>query len=172
MRYIPHQFKAAKDAFEDEKKRAKNFKLNLFLTGHSLGGALASLLAAQEGSIKPPVVTFNSPGIKEIYIKNFGNIIPAMAKYNYRNYFDISRFLHIRAIGDIISRVTGLTGPHIGDVKPVYVNDWGDGRRLGTSRYKAQHSMDNMVKALRTRPRFHKDLQYGIEPVTPKMMSE
>jgi pimeloyl-ACP methyl ester carboxylesterase len=170
LRFIPHQFKAAKSAYETEKKRADDLDCNLILTGHSLGGALAALLAAQEGSIKPAVVTFNSPGMKQTYIENFGNIIGAIAKYNYRNYFDVSRFLHIRAIRDTISSMPVFTGPHIGEIKLVYVNAWGDGSLQ--SRIEAQHSIDNLVKSLRTRPRYHKDLHYGIEPVTPKMMSE
>jgi hypothetical protein len=163
---IPHQLTAAKTAFETEKNRAKNSKYKLFLTGHSLGGALASLVAAQDPS-KPPVVTFNSPG--GLFSNASSSPIFAVGLYNYYYYSDVSKFLHIRATGDYISK---LTGPHMGKVEPVYVNEWGDGKMLGSSRHLAQHSIDNMVKSLMTKPQYHKDLHYGIEPVTPKMMSE
>lgn len=164
---VPYQLEQAKPDFEEEKKFAEGIGYKIFLTGHSLGDALASLLAAQEPT-KPPVVTFNSPGA--MFSNAADNAVFAVGLYNSIYYSDISKFLHIRANADIISR---LTGPHMGKVASVYVDAWGDGKTLGFSRHAAHHKMANMVKAIERLPWYHKDLEYDdTKIVTPKMMSK
>ena len=84
------------------------------------------------------------------------HFIDLFSLINY-HYLDKSKFLHIRATGDLIS--VG-TGPHMGKVEDVYIDIWGDGRVLGTSRHLAQHSIDNMITSLKTRSWYHKDLKF------------
>lgn len=59
---VPHQFPKADTAF----KAALQFNGNrpMYLTGHSLGGGLASMLGAKH---KMPTVTFNAPGMMRSY---------------------------------------------------------------------------------------------------------
>jgi hypothetical protein len=105
--------------------------------------------------------------MKRSFISN--HLIDAIGRYNLQNYTDISKFLHIRANGNLVSRATG---DHMGKVETVYVDAWGDGRMLGASRHSAQHSIDNMVACLKSKLRYHKDLQFSNTPVTPKMLEE
>jgi hypothetical protein len=130
-----------------------------------LEGGIASLVAAKQ-PIKPPVVTFNSPGMKTSFVKS--HILDALGRYAYNNSCDISKFLHIRAHGDLVS---SRTGPHMGKVEFVYVDEWGDEKVLGASRHLAQHSIDNMVKCLRPKTWYHKDLKFNQTSITPKMMT-
>lgn len=162
---VPYQLRAAKKAYLVENKSAMNNGEKIFLTGHSLGGGVASMLAAQQ-AMKPPVVTFNAPGMRRSYVAS--HIIDLVGKYNYHNFHDISKFLHIRANGDLVSRGTGA---HIGKVEDVYVDEWGDGKVIGASRHVAQHSIDNMVACLKSKSWYHKDLQFSETPITPKMMA-
>jgi putative lipase involved disintegration of autophagic bodies len=162
---VPYQLESAEKALTKE-EGGKDPEYAIFLTGHSLGGALASLLAAKQAN-KPPVVTFNSPGMKRSFISS--HFIDFIVRHNYQNYTDISKFLHIRANGDLVSRTAG---DHMGKVETVYVDAWGDGRLLGASRYLAQHSIDNMVACLKPKTWYHKDLQFSKTPVTPEMMEE
>jgi hypothetical protein len=121
---------------------------------------------AAKQPIKPPVVTFNSPGMKTSFVKS--HILDAVGRYAYHNSCDISKFLHIRAHGDPVSR---RTGPHMGKVEFVYVDEWGDEKMLGASRHLDQHSIDNMVKCLRPKTWYHKDLVFSPTPMTPEMMA-
>jgi hypothetical protein len=162
---VPYQLRAAKRAFSTEETYAIDRDYDLFLTGHSLGGGIASLVAAKQPS-KPPVVTFNSPGMRISFVKS--HILDAVGRYTYQNYCDISKFLHIRAHGDLVSRGSG---PHMGKVEFVYVDEWGDEKVLGASRHLAQHSIDNMVKCLRPKTWYHKDLKFNQTSITPKMMA-
>lgn len=125
----------------------------LYLTGHSLGGGLASLLSAKKGGL--PTVTFNSPGMKSTYIG--GLWIPVVSLWNAYNlsYVKKSRMLHIRATGDVVSK---LTGPHIGTEENIYVMKWGDNKILGASRHLEQHSIKNMIEAMKKIPWTLKDL--------------
>ena len=116
----------------------------LYLTGHSLGGGLASLLSAKNGGL--PTVTFNSPGMKNTYIGGWW--IPVVSLWNAYNlsYVKKTRMLHIRATGDVVSK---LTGPHIGTEEDVYVQKWGNNRIFGASRHLEQHSISNMIEAMK-----------------------
>ncbi|WP_321418123.1 hypothetical protein [uncultured Desulfobacter sp.] len=158
---VPSQYKSAKIAYDEFKTILRGKKMQsspFYLTGHSLGGGLASLLMAKETFSKPAfVVTFNSPGMEGPYIDSYSQIPlldETIGRYNYKCYFDKTPFLHLRATGDPIS----LKGRHIGKVEDVYVNAWGDGKILGVSRHLAQHSIENMVKTLKTMPWYNKDI--------------
>ncbi|MCI0507610.1 MAG: hypothetical protein L0Z73_16075 [Gammaproteobacteria bacterium] len=77
-------------------------------------------------------------------------------------YVKQDKFLHNRSTGDVVSRATGS---HFGKVNDVYVDKWGDGKILGGSRHLAQHSIDNMVEAMKGMPWTHTDLGWKISPV-------
>jgi hypothetical protein len=99
------------------------------LTGHSLGGALACLIAAKSGL---PCVTFNAPGVARSYAATFrlpvvtpgrlpitpptgpGMIAAAMNLAM----LDSSRIINIRSSGDIVSLGTG---PRLGRVDTIPV---------------------------------------------------
>jgi hypothetical protein len=86
----------------------------LCLTGHSLGGGLAALIASQ---FDVPCVTFNAPGTKRSltahYIKNVsgGPFFAPMIKLTAPHEVKDGRILNIRARFDLVS--VG-TGPSVG----------------------------------------------------------
>lgn len=154
----PSQFAAAKQAYEKAKgvaSRLTDSGFKLYLTGHSLGGGLASLLSASKGGL--PTVTFNAPGMKRAYVG--GYIIPLVGQFNL-SYVKTNKMIHIRATGDVVSKATG---PHMGKVTDVYVDKWGDDKILGASRHLAQHSIDNMFEAMANIPWTQEDLGWNKE---------
>ena len=70
----------------------------------------------------------------------------------------MEHILHIRAGGDLVSALTGFT---IGKVESVHVHTLGNGKILGTSRHLAQHSITNIVQALRTSYKHLQDLKWS-----------
>ena len=68
-----------------------------------------------------------------------------------------THILHIRAVGDLVSALTGF---NLGRVESVHVHDVGNGNILGASRHVAQHSITNMVNTLRTNYKHLKDLKW------------
>lgn len=155
MGKTPAQIKHAMVAYRRVKELAqKEFGsgYNLYLTGHSLGGGLASLLSAKNAGL--PTVTFNAPGMQRSFVG--GHLIDIIGYINLR-YVDTSKMLHIRATGDPVSVATGK---HMGRVEEVYVDYWGDNSIFGSSRHLAQHSIDNMVSSLQSKPWYHKDLGF------------
>ena len=152
----PGQLQPAELAYNLAKSLAKKevgHSYTLYLTGHSLGGGLASLLSAKKGGL--PTVTFNSPGMKSTFIG--GLWIPVVSLWNAYNlsYVKKTRMLHIRATGDVVSK---LTGPHIGTEENVYVDKWGNNKILGASRHLEQHSIKNMIEAMKKIPWTLEDL--------------
>jgi putative lipase involved disintegration of autophagic bodies len=139
------------DLLKDPKKEFRH-DFNLYLTGHSLGGGLASLLSAKKAGL--PTVTFNAPGMQRSFIGS--HLLDIIGRINL-HYVDTSQMLHLRSTGDPVS---SLTGKHMGKVEEVYVDAWGDGDVLGSSRHLAQHSIQNMVDSLKSKPWFHKDLGF------------
>lgn len=77
---VPSQYKSAKMAFDEFKNIAGRVKIqssSFYLTGHSLGNGLASILMEKESFPKPTfVVTFNSPGME-------GQILILILHYRY-----------------------------------------------------------------------------------------
>ncbi len=152
---IPSQLKDANKAYEHFLYTTK-FHLgdiyNLYLTGHSLGGGLASLLSAKHNGL--PTVTFNAPGMLRSYL---GGYLINLIGYFRLQSVDTSQMKHIRATGDVVSLASGT---HMGKVQTVYVDHWGDDKIMGTSRYLAQHSINNMVSTIKTSGSYRNDLGY------------
>jgi hypothetical protein len=154
---VPSQLQHAKKAYDQFIQRAKKefrSNFNLYLTGHSLGGGLASLLSAKNAGL--PTVTFNAPGMQRSYI---GSHLISVIGYINLQYVNTTQMLHIRATGDPVSIGTGK---HMGTVEEIYVDNWGDGKLLGSSRHLAQHSIQNMVRSLKTKPWYHQDLGFQL----------
>lgn len=149
---IPYQYKEAVRAFSMAKELANSGNRKIIVTGHSLGGGLASLVSAKEEAGRFPTVTFNAPGMKNSYVGS--HFLDLIGHFNL-GFVDQSKFLHIRATGDLVSKVAG---GHIGKVENVYVDEWGDSKILGGSRHLAQHSIDNIVKTLERNSWYHRDI--------------
>ncbi|NOX43261.1 MAG: hypothetical protein GXP19_05960 [Gammaproteobacteria bacterium] len=143
----PAQLRLAKIAYQaavsfckDELKPG----YTLYLTGHSLGGALASLLSADHDGL--PTVTFNSPGMRNTYTLN------VVVLLTIKNMFDLlsvkkEKMLHVRSTGDVVSK---LTGDHIGKEIDIYVNHWGGGSIA--ARIREQHDISKMYNAMANMP--------------------
>lgn len=100
----PAQLKYAVDAYNQfllSAKQRLGDTYNLYVTGHSLGGGLASLLSAKMAGL--PTVTFNAPGMQRSYIG--GHLINIIGYMNL-SYVDTAQMLHIRATGDPVSKAT------------------------------------------------------------------
>lgn len=151
----PSQLKHAENAYKKFQRSAR-FKagsnFNLYLTGHSLGGGLASLLSAKKTGL--PTVTFNAPGMQRSYI---GSHLINIIGYINLQYVDTSQMLHVRATGDPVSK---SAGKHLGKIEDIYVDAWGDGKLLGSSRHLAQHSIENMVLSTKNKYWCQTDLGY------------
>lgn len=107
---IPEQHKYARNAYHFCVKVTGGFT-GMYVTGHSLGGGLASMLGKEHGE---PAVTFNAPGMARSYA-SFQASQPGVSSVK----DDDRKVLHIRASFDVVS--VG-TGKHMGDkaVKSVY----------------------------------------------------
>lgn len=149
---------------------------HIFLTGHSLGGGLASLMAE---ATDLPCVTFNAPGMAR-------SSIPAWIPGNIANVLALGRavispeehILHIRANYDVVSIGTGprlgivhslpltcpaprqsVGGAILGAVAPGYSTV----RNLTNAGefVLCQHSMDNVVTALRGNRRYATEVNFA-----------
>ncbi len=125
------------DRFDDQ-------PYTLYVTGHSLGGGLASLVSAKYGGL--PTVTFNSPGMERTLT------LASFALLTLKNKLDIlsvkkNKMLHVRATGDLVSL---LTGDHIGTEKEVYIDAWGKGSFA--TRILEQHDIEIMFEGMKHIP--------------------
>ncbi len=166
LAHTPSQLKKAKEAYSIVKSLASesfNHGYNFYLTGHSLGGGLASLLSAINGG--KPTVTFNAPGVQRTFTGShlINNLTPTGSLLNtIKNMYHMSsvntdQMLHLRAVGDVVSLATGR---HMGKVEDVYVGTYsGEDEDAEFAGFISQHSISNMVKSLRSKPgQYHKDL--------------
>lgn len=146
----------------------------LYLTGHSLGGGLAAIMAAANDL---PAVTFNSPGMARSFVatqaRRAHGMVPSPRLHGVR-------ILHIRSAWDVVS--VG-TGPKIGEsitiqvvgcefeqpslveraverTFPVYGMARNVGRAAGFG--LCQHSMDVMLRTVRGMPRFQEELPWDV----------
>jgi hypothetical protein len=128
---------------------ARDAKLpdNSFLTGHSLGGALAILAGARLGL---PVVTFNAPGVMDscvaanaTYPGTFGAIVDAVASC-----FTGRRMWNIRIPADPVSSLftTGLQPGRRTELSPP---------ECSALNLKCRHGIGTCVDLVKKRPDAH-----------------
>lgn len=130
---------------------------SFWLTGHSLGGGLASMVAAK---YDVPVVTFNAPGVLRSYsASSIAGLADAIAG-------DASKMLNIRAAGDPVSIGTG---PRMGRVLKVpnkrcytemYFPQMNDIAPGTVSYMLCTHSMRNLRDVLKRSPEFAKPITW------------
>jgi LysM repeat protein len=191
---VPRQFYMA-DEFLTKLRQAMSGRA-FYVTGHSLGGGLASLLGAK---YRLPTVTLNAPGMRNSLCTVLSSVSPAsiaataMAEQpaltaqqlaarqkaeREINTLDTARMLNLRASGDVVSRGTG---PAIGRVEDILVPEgvpsgWAVAASAAmpvVGLYTAgkfalgQHSIDNVCQALTRLPRYQLDLNWIAVPAPP-----
>jgi len=121
--WISGQMQKARAALVEARNvRGRDLERKICLTGHSLGGGLAALIAAQSDL---PCVTFNAPGTKRSlhahYIKHVTGspYFASMIKLTTPHEVLDRRILNIRARFDLVS--VG-TGPSVGVTDSINVN--------------------------------------------------
>lgn len=183
---VPVQLSQAQDALN--RSLLLSQKSKLVLTGHSLGGGLAALLATQYSK---HAVTFNAPGVARSYANSVsvlgGNMLAneLAATYMALTSANSTTLLNIRANFDVVSVGTGL---QLGDVDSISVagcmptlDEFGArlqqlpmemvmGRSSGpmtgpggviqesTEYVLCQHGMDLMERQLGKMPEYQRDL--------------
>lgn len=110
---VPEQFNHASRAF-GAAKRSTPPGNKLAITGHSLGGGLACLLAVATGC---PAVTFNAPGVTRSLAASLPNYTTTLTSIVPSQLND-ARVVNIRAKFDPVSIGTG---PQIGDATSIGV---------------------------------------------------
>jgi len=100
----PNQALHAEKTLSEIISKIRNIK-SIYLTGHSLGGGLASLMADAHNL---PAVTFNAPGMARSSIPDWiPNGVAAIAAWGKSVFKSEKDILHIRASFDMVSIGTG-----------------------------------------------------------------
>ncbi len=168
--YTPQQYYTAKKSLLMFLSNFATTSSNLMLTGHSLGGGLASLVSARGHNL--PVVTFNSPGMFRAATNS--GFTPLSGPYNYitnkngiRSYVnEFKKVLHIRSEGDLVSVGTGrkIINNNISLANPICPNPKGWNMVSIAAQSFAQalcaHSMENMVTIIKNIPEFSEDISW------------
>lgn len=100
---VPNQYRVARSAYHSVGAVTGGLT-GIYVTGHSLGGGLASMLGKEHGD---PCVTFNAPGMARSFAK-LQKLEPGVSAVK----DDDRKVLHIRAVFDIVSKGTGR---HMGE---------------------------------------------------------
>lgn len=168
---MPNQYRVARSAFQDAMNQTGGL-VGFYLTGHSLGGGLVSMLGKEHGN---PTVTFNAPGMARAF-SNLESNEPGMASVRDED----RKVLHICAFFDVVSRGTGA---HLGGANTVQRHYTGSvglntavGAVVGTvlsggnplvgaaaaggATALTAHSMDRMVQTLDGIPRYKEPLDW------------
>jgi hypothetical protein len=104
---MPNQYRVARSAYFAVAAVSGGFG-GLYITGHSLGGGLASMLAKEHGD---PTVTFNAPGMARAFA-NLQSKEPGLSVCEDKD----RKIIHICAFFDVVSRGTGK---HLGGANTV-----------------------------------------------------
>ena len=143
---VPDQYQDAA-AFYDTVRAQYGDSANIALTGHSLGGALASLLAAEKAADGVQATVFNALGVKGV-VDNPDNGFNPNGDYsnvhNYNALFDPISNLPLGQIGKVntvfvssFPLIPDLMEPFIARFHPVLLSYF----------LLDQHSIDNLVNA-------------------------
>lgn len=168
---MPNQYRVARSAFADAMNQTGGL-VGFYLTGHSLGGGLVSMLGKEHGN---PTVTFNAPGMARAFA-HLQSKEPGMATVR----DDDRKVLHVCAFFDVVSRGTGA---HLGGkstVERLYAGSVGRNTVLagfvgtvlsggnplvgaaaaGGATALTAHSMERMVSTVQGIPRYSEPLDW------------
>jgi len=168
---MPNQYRVARSAFADAMNQTGGL-VGFYLTGHSLGGGLVSMLGKEHGN---PTVTFNAPGMARAFAHLQSNE-PGMASVR----DDERKVLHICAFFDVVSRGTGAHMGGKGTMERLYTGSVGRNTVLagvvgtvlsggnplvgagaaGGATALTAHSMERMVTAVQGIPRYNEPLDW------------
>jgi hypothetical protein len=113
---MPNQYRVARSAYFAVAAVSGGFG-GLYITGHSLGGGLASMLAKEHGD---PTVTFNAPGMARAFA-NLQSKEPGLSVCEDKD----RKIIHICAFFDVVSRGTGKHLGGANTVKRIKTNPFG-----------------------------------------------
>jgi hypothetical protein len=168
---MPNQYRVARSAFADAMNQTGGL-VGFYLTGHSLGGGLVSMLGKEHGN---PTVTFNAPGMARAF-SNLESREPGMGSVRDED----RKVLHICAYFDVVSRGTGAHLGGAGTVVRHYTGSVGRNTAIGAvvgtvlsggnplvgaaaaggATALTAHSMDRMVSTLDGISRYHEPLDW------------
>jgi len=169
--FPPQQLGRAKQVVNSALRRINQPNINVTLTGHSLGGGLASLLSAKGHNF--PVVTFNAPGMYRA--GTLTGFSAAASAYNYladtngiRTYInEFKKVLHIRSEGDLVSIGAGrkiikntktLKNPYcprVEGLNPISIAAQAAAKTL------CAHSMEKLLLTINTIPEFKEEIVWS-----------
>lgn len=165
---VPNQLRVARSAYHSVETVSGGLQ-KFYITGHSLGGGLASMLCKEHGE---PCVTFNAPGMARSFA-SLQKIEPGVSAVEDSD----RKVLHIRAAFDVVSKGTGR---HMGKNAVQSVNTSPVGKKevlagaatavwagpaagasvtAGMAAFKA-HGIARLIPVLKQKPEYNKDLAW------------